>query len=393
MIGPGSAIRIRIALVHGAVFLLLGGCLLGVVNLLSGAGTRGEAEEIVARIEGPDVVRVEQISGDVSRAASEQLLIWSGGALLVMALCAVVVGWWTAGRVLRPVHEMTARARRLSERNLHERLGVSGPDDELKELGDTIDALLGRLEAAFDSQRRFIANASHELRTPLATQRAAIQVGLDDSVPEPVKQVLLDTNRRSERLIDGLLVLARSERGLEEREAVPLREVVEEECEAYGVEVSGTAGPGAVGSGAVGSGVVALEAVGSGAEGAGAGGGGVVMGSRVLIAQLTRNLVANAVAYNLPDGTGWVRVTVDGGVLTVANTGPVVPDADIPGLFEPFRRGEGRDRMGPGAGLGLSIVRSITAAHGGTVSAVGREGGGLVVTVRLPAGDQAPQRP
>ncbi|RSS99901.1 HAMP domain-containing protein, partial [Streptomyces sp. WAC05374] len=151
MIGPGSAIRIRIALVHGAVFLLLGGCLLGVVNLLSGAGTRGEAEEIVARIEGPDVVRVEQVSGDVSRAASEQLLIWSGGALLVMALCAVVVGWWTAGRVLRPVHEMTARARRLSERNLHERLGVSGPDDELKELGDTIDALLGRLEAAFDS--------------------------------------------------------------------------------------------------------------------------------------------------------------------------------------------------------------------------------------------------
>ncbi|MFC8914205.1 sensor histidine kinase [Streptomyces sp. NPDC057116] len=391
MIGPGSAIRIRIALVHGAVFLLLGGCLLGVVNLLSGAGTRGEAEEIVARIEGPDVVRVEQISGDVSRAASEQLLIWSGGALLVMALCAVVVGWWTAGRVLRPVHEMTARARRLSERNLHERLGVSGPDDELKELGDTIDALLGRLEAAFDSQRRFIANASHELRTPLATQRAAIQVGLDDSVPEPVKQVLLDTNRRSERLIDGLLVLARSERGLEEREAVPLREVVEEECEAYGVEVSGTAGPGAVGSGVVGPGVVALEAVGSGAEGAG--GGGVVMGSRVLIAQLTRNLVANAVAYNLPDGTGWVRVTVDGGVLTVANTGPVVPDADIPGLFEPFRRGEGRDRMGPGAGLGLSIVRSITAAHGGTVSAVGREGGGLVVTVRLPVGDQAPQRP
>ncbi|TDF56732.1 HAMP domain-containing protein, partial [Streptomyces sp. WAC05374] len=272
MIGPGSAIRIRIALVHGAVFLLLGGCLLGVVNLLSGAGTRGEAEEIVARIEGPDVVRVEQVSGDVSRAASEQLLIWSGGALLVMALCAVVVGWWTAGRVLRPVHEMTARARRLSERNLHERLGVSGPDDELKELGDTIDALLGRLEAAFDSQRRFIANASHELRTPLATQRAAIQVGLDDSVPEPVKQVLLDTNRRSERLIDGLLVLARSERGLEEREAVRLREVVEEECEAYGVEVSGAvaagaAVSGAVAAGAVGSGVVA---VGAGAVASGA---------------------------------------------------------------------------------------------------------------------------
>ncbi|MEV3989802.1 ATP-binding protein [Streptomyces sp. NPDC049837] len=360
-IGSGSTIRTRIALVYGAVFLVLGGCLLGVVNLLSGAGTRGEAEAIAARVEGPDVIRVEQVTGDISRAASEQLLIWSGGALLVMALCAVVVGWWTAGRVLRPVHEMTARARRLSERNLHERLGVRGPDDELKELGDTIDALLGRLEAAFDSQRRFIANASHELRTPLATQRTAIQVGLDDSVPASVKQVLLDSNRRSERLIDGLLVLARSERGLEEREAVRLGDVVAEECDAYGVEVSGT--------------------------------GGVVRGSRVLLAQLTRNLVANAVAYNLPDGAGWVRVTVDGGVLTVANTGPVVAEADIPGLFEPFRRGEGRDRMGPGAGLGLSIVRSIAAAHGGTVSAVARDGGGLVVTVRLPVDDQAPVRP
>ncbi|MEU0717017.1 HAMP domain-containing sensor histidine kinase [Streptomyces lavendulocolor] len=351
MIGPGSRIRTRIALVYGAVFVVLGGCLLGLVNLLSRAGTRGEAEAIAARADGGDAFRVDQVTGEVSRAASEQLLVWSGGALLVMALCAVVVGWWTAGRLLRPVHEMTARARRLSERNLRDRLAPGGPDDELKELGDTIDALLARLEAAFDSQRRFIANASHELRTPLATQRAAIQVGLDDSVPDQVRQVLLDTNRRSERLIDGLLVLARSERGLAEREDVPLGEVVAEECRAHGVPVP-------------------------------VGGGPPVPGSRVLLAQLARNLVANAVAYNVPGG--WVRVTVDGGVLTVTNTGPVVADADVPGLFEPFRRGEGRDRMGPGAGLGLSIVRSIAAAHGGTATAAARDGGGLVVTVRLP---------
>ncbi|MFF8291516.1 ATP-binding protein [Streptomyces sp. NPDC016309] len=365
MIGPGSRIRTRIALVYGGVFLVLGGCLLLVVNLLSRAGTRGEAEAIAERAGAGDWVgdwagaeagatgpfRVDELTGEVSRAASEQLLIWSGGALLVMALCAVVVGWWTAGRVLRPVHEMTARARRLSERNLRERLAPGGPDDELKELGDTIDALLARLEAAFDSQRRFIANASHELRTPLATQRAAIQVGLDDSVPAPVRQVLLDTNRRSERLIDGLLLLARGERGLAEREPVPLGEVVAEECARYGVEeVSGA--------------------------------GGVVPGNRVLLGQLVRNLVANAVAYNVPGG--WVRVTVDGGVLTVANTGPVIAEADVPGLFEPFRRGEGRDRMGPGAGLGLSIVRSVATAHGGTVTAGCRDGGGLVVTVRLP---------
>ncbi|MCX4981958.1 HAMP domain-containing sensor histidine kinase [Streptomyces sp. NBC_00572] len=352
-LGSGSTIRTRIALVYGGAFLVLGTVLLLVVNLLVLAGTDEKTDAIVARANGAAsgvaVVEAYELGDDISRAAGEQMLMWSGLALLVMACCAVVVGWWTAGRVLRPVHEMTARARRLSERNLHDRIAVSGPDDELKELGDTIDALLGRLETAFDSQRRFIANASHELRTPLATQRVAIQVGLDDDCD--VRQVLLDANRRSERLIDGLLLLARSERGLAEREDVPLGEVVEEEhAGAY---------------------VVAD--------------GGVVRGSRVLLGQLVRNLVANAVAYNVPGGT--VDVRAEAGVLTVTNTGPVVPPDEVAGLFEPFRRGEGRDRMGPGAGLGLSIVRSITAAHGGSVRAVARgaeEGGGLVVAVTLP---------
>ncbi|MFD7226739.1 sensor histidine kinase [Streptomyces sp. NPDC059881] len=361
-LGPGSTIRTRIALVFGGVFLVLGACLLGIVNLLSRAGTRGEAAAIALRettLMEPGTVH--QLTETVSDAASEQVLIWSAFALLGTAVCAVVVGWWTAGRVLRPVHEMTAKARRLSEHTLDRRIAVRGPDDELKELGDTIDALLARLEKAFDSQRRFIANASHELRTPLATQRAAIQVGLDDS---GVKQVLLDTNRRSERLIDGLL-LARSERGLEERDDVDLGEVVEEECERYGVlaEVSR---------------------------------GVVVRGNRLLLGQLVRNLVANAVTYNVPDGVVEVSVDVSagGGLLTVTNTGPVVAASDVPGLFEPFRRGEGRDRMGPGAGLGLSIVRSIAVAHGGTVEAEPRSvteaetgpgpEGGLVVRVLLP---------
>ncbi|WP_329118644.1 sensor histidine kinase [Streptomyces sp. NBC_01353] len=389
LLGAGSTIRTRIALVYGGVFVVLGGCLLGVVNLLSRAGTQGEAEAIAARVRvvAPfETVTAYRLSDDVSRAAGEQWLMWSCLALVVMAFGAVVVGWWTAGRVLRPVHEMTARARRLSERNLHVgvppdgvwgRIAAGGPDDELKELGDTIDALLGRLEAAFDSQRRFIANASHELRTPLATQRTAIQVGLDDS--SEVKQVLLDSNRRSERLIEGLLLLARSERGLEAREDVRLGEVVEEECETYGVDVVvGTVGAAAVGASAGGaSGGVAGDGVASA--------GGVVRGNRVLLGQLVRNLVANAVAYNVPGGL--VEVSVQGGVLTVVNTGPVVAADEVPGLFEPFRRGQGRDRMGPGAGLGLSIVRSIAAAHGGTVGAVARgveQGGGLVVTVTLP---------
>ncbi|WP_395361449.1 ATP-binding protein [Streptomyces sp. YH02] len=339
---------------YGGVFLVLGTVLLLVVNLLVLAGTDDETDAIVARADnaanGVAVVEASELGNDISRAAGEQMLMWSSLALLVMACCAVVVGWWTAGRVLRPVHEMTARAGRLSERNLHDRIAVTGPDDELKELGDTIDALLGRLETAFDSQRRFIANASHELRTPLATQRAAIQVGLDDDCD--VRQVLLDANRRSERLIDGLLLLARSERGLAEREDVRLGELAEEEwADAY---------------------VVAD--------------GGVVRGSRVLLGQLVRNLVANAVAYNVPEG-GTVAVRAEGGVLTVTNTGPVVPPDEVAGLFEPFRRGEGRDRMGPGAGLGLSIVRSIAEAHGGRVRALPRgagEGGGLVVTVTLP---------
>ncbi|MFH8729676.1 sensor histidine kinase [Streptomyces termitum] len=353
-LGAGSAIRTRIALVYGGAFLGLGALLLIVVNVLVRAGTDEGAEAIVARAADGSAVEAYRLGDDISRVANEQMLIWSSLSLLAVACCAVAVGWWTAGRVLRPVHEMTARARRLSERNLHERLAVRGPDDELKELGDTIDALLGRLEAAFDSQRRFIANASHELRTPLATQRAALQVGLDEDCE--VRRVLLDTNRHSERLLDGLLLLARGERGLAEREDVPLAEAVAQEY--------------------------ADVAVG---DGRGEGGGGVVRGSRVLLRQLVRNLVANAVAYNVPGGR--VEVRVDGGVLTVVNTGPVVPPDEVEGLFEPFRRGGGRDRTGPGVGLGLSIVRSIAAAHGGTATAVARsagEGGGLVVTVTLP---------
>ncbi|MFI6058677.1 sensor histidine kinase [Streptomyces sp. NPDC051286] len=372
-----ATIRTRIALVYGGVFLVLGTALLTTVNLASRAGTDSQARAIAATaaviqpgyaVNGPLVTRrslgpptVYDLTDHVSDAAGHQLLIWSAAALLVMTACAVGVGWWTAGRVLRPVHAMTAKARRLSEHTLHERIASNGPDDELKQLGDTLDALLARLQTAFDSQRRFIANASHELRTPLATQRAAIQIGLDDPTPEDlvrIRETLLDNNRRSERLIEGLLVLARSERGLAagERDAVDLAQVVAEEAARYpGVRVS--------------------------AQSCG------IRGNRLLLAQLVANLLANAVTYNVPDGTVEVSVAgggADGPVLEVCNTGPVVAEADIPGLFEPFRRGEGRDRMGPGSGLGLSIVRSIAVAHGGTVTAVPRPGGGLAVTVRLP---------
>lgn len=381
-LGPGSTIRTRIALVYGAVFLVLGGVLLAVVNLLSRAGTEDQADSIARQavikphpsppgagarpVTHGDLTtfRAYQITDNVSDAASEEMLFWSLAALMLTALCAVAVGWWIAGRVLRPVHAMTAKARKLSERTLHERIAASGPDDELKELGDTLDALLARLEKAFDSQRRFIANASHELRTPLATQRTAIQVGLDAELSaddlQATKRVLLDTNRRSERLIEGLLMLARSERGVEEHDDVDLGELTREESVRHQVRAEAEYGV-------------------------------VVRGNRLLLTQLVGNLVANAVAYNVPGGSVSVRVAADTAgwaTLTVENTGPEVALEDIPALFEPFRRGEGRDRMGLGAGLGLSIVRSIAETHGGEVTArPGPGGGGLTVTVSLPVVD------
>ncbi|WKK20889.1 ATP-binding protein [Streptomyces olivoreticuli] len=380
--GPALTARTRIAAAYGAVFLVLGTLLLVTVNVLSRAGTREQAT-VIARTAMPvEALRpgepigahhgteftglasstISQVTGDVSAAASQQLVLWSALALLLTALLAVGVGWWTAGRVLRPVHSMTATARRISERNLHERIGQRGPDDELKELADTIDALLGRLEGAFDSQRRFVSNASHELRTPLATQRAAIQVGLDgDLSPEELartKALLLETNRRSEHLIDGLLVLARSERGLERRDPLDLADVVAEETAAVADRAEREG--------------VRVEAHSSPAP---------LTGNRVLLAQLTGNLLRNAVGYNHPGGS--VEVDVRPGRLTVTNTGPEVAAEDVDGLFEPFRRGAGRERLGGGTGLGLSIVRSIARAHDGTVEAVPRPGGGLRVTVRF----------
>ncbi|MER5819631.1 MULTISPECIES: HAMP domain-containing sensor histidine kinase [Streptomyces] len=394
---PHSTIRTRIALVYGGVFLVLGTALLATVNLASRAGTETEARAIASSVvvvppgytvDGPFVARgatgsptAYELTDHVTDAAGKQLMNWSFAALLVMTAGAVGVGWWIAGRVLRPVHAMTAKARRLSERTLHQRIASSGPDDELKELGETLDALLGRLERAFDSQRRFIANASHELRTPLATQRAAIQIGLDDPSPEDLartRQTLLDTNRRSERLIEGLLVLARSERGLaaDEREPVRLDQVVQEETARYPAIRGADTGPEAAARGGPDGGEApAVKVVAAACS---------VRGNRLLLAQLVANLLANAITYNVPGGS--VEAVLSGeGVLLVRNTGPVVSEADIAGFFEPFRRGEGRDRMGPGSGLGLSIVRSIAVAHGGTVTArPGPRGGGLAVTVRLP---------
>jgi signal transduction histidine kinase len=308
-----------------------------------------------------------QLGGSISDRLVRQMLQYSALALGVLILLAFALGWWLAGRALRPVHEMAAAARRLSSANLHQRIPLHQPKDELRDLGESFNALLDRLGAAFASQQRFVANAAHELRTPLAIQRATIQIGLSEHPIDPaeldsVREELLTANRRHEQLIDGLLLLARGERGLDRLDPVDLAEVAHDvlpplraEAGERSVELN-----------------LSTEAV-------------VVDGDAVLLGQLLANLVQNAIRYNHPDGRVDVRVARSS--ITVTNTGPIVPADAIDDLFEPFRRLH-PDRTGSasGAGLGLSIVRSIATAHGGTVTArPNSTGGGLTVRVGLPA--------
>ncbi|MFE7108542.1 sensor histidine kinase [Streptomyces sp. NPDC057575] len=305
--------------------------------------------------------RVTTAAGD---AALSQLLTVSGVSLAVYSALSVALAWWMAGRVLRPVGVITARARRLSGSNLHERLALKAPPGELKELADTFDGMLDRIEELVAARQRFAANAAHELRTPLAVQRAAAEIGLaDDPSPEKVAWIrdkLIDTAADSEQLIEGLLLLAVCDEGLRRRERVELDAIAATVTEALEPEAKNR------------SITVEAEARPLPAE-----------GDPVLLDHLVHNLVANALRHNHPGGT--VRVRVGPGGLEVANTGPVVDPATVPLLFEPFRRAQARRHApGEGAGLGLSIVASIARAHGGEASATANPGGGLTVRVVLP---------
>jgi signal transduction histidine kinase len=308
-----------------------------------------------------------QLGGTISSTLLHQMLLYSAIALAVLILLAFGLGWWLAGRALRPVHEMAAAARRLSSANLHQRIPLHQPKDELRDLGESFNALLDRLSAAFASQQRFVANAAHELRTPLAIQRATIQIGLGEYPIDPdelvsVREELLAANRRHEQLIDGLLMLARGERGLDRLNPIDLAELARDvlgplraEARERAVQVD-----------------LATEPV-------------VVDGDPVLLGQLLTNLVQNAIRHNRAGGRVEVRVALSS--VTVTNTGPVIPADAIDDLFEPFRRlPPDRTCSASGAGLGLSIVRSIATAHGGTVTARPNvNGGGLTVRVGLPA--------
>jgi signal transduction histidine kinase len=301
----------------------------------------------------------------------DTLLTRSGLALAIMAIASIGLGWLMAGRALRPVRTMSSRARGISERNLHERLALEGPDDDLKELGDTFDGLLGRLEAAFESERRFVANASHELRTPITLERALVEVALSD--PNPSVESLHETCRRvltaseqQERLIEALLTLARSQRGLESRAPVDLREVTAEVVRAVpsnGIEISTELGDAST------------------------------TGDPAMVERLVANLIQNAVRYNEPDGwvIAWTGVRDGEPTLEVINAGPVVRPEQVDELVKPFSRLDGPSSVAArnldarrGLGLGLSIVQAIVDAHGACLTTDPRAEGGLKIAVRFP---------
>jgi signal transduction histidine kinase len=303
------------------------------------------------------------------------------GVLALTALGSLGLGWVVAGRVLRPLQRITATAKRLSERTLHQRIALDGPDDELKELADTFDRLLGRLDAAFDAQRRFAANASHELRTPLAISRTEVDVALaDPATPNAELRAMAervrDATGRSERLIEGLLTLAHSEQEPRVWEPVDLADTAALALEHTRRQDQDQAGQDG-----------GLRLV-TGLRPA------PVAGDPALLERMVANLVENAVRHNQPPG--WLEVatgTSDGrAFVQVANGGREIPPDQAESLFEPFRRLHGRVASASpvrGAGLGLSIVRSVARAHGGDAHAIALAGGGLQVTVRLPVRAQA----
>jgi len=298
---------------------------------------------------------------------------------LVIALAAIL-GWIFSGRALRPVHRITTAARAASEHNLSARVAPTGPRDELRELAETFDDMLSRLQAAFEGQQRFIANASHELRTPLAVMRATVDVvlGNPDSTPGDLRSMAADIRAavdHAEHLIGALLILARNEHGLTVREEVDLATVAEDVLDTAGLgdrRVHATLEP------------------------------AVISGDPVLTERLIANLVDNAVRYNAAAGDIWIntRTMAGSGQLTVANTGPVISPADAGRIFQPFQRLSDRTSH-DGFGLGLTIVASIAAIHGGTATARPRDDGGPSVTVTIPSaaapaqgtGIQATERP
>jgi len=378
---PRRTARLRLTVLYGtATFLACGTPVLAftyvLYGLLDGLLDRHTTQTVLRlpkRGKVVPVAAVQQAEAAIHVAGlgqvgldRQQLPIVSGITLVVIAVAAAAIGWIIAGRVLRPLRTITDAARRISASSLHERLALPGPDDELKELGDTLDGLFARLEASFDAQRRFAANASHELRTPLTRERALLEVTLADpaattSTWQAVSRDLLAFNAEQERLIEALLTLASSEAGPGEHEFADLAAITSEALAVPRPEISR----------------LCLH-VHADLQPA------TLDGDPLLVQQLVTNLVDNAVQYNIPGGD--IQITTGtspaGVVLSVTNSGQVIPPAEVDRLFQPFQQlGPRRARRDGGHGLGLSIVRAIATAHGATITARPRPGGGLAIDV------------
>ncbi|TDC49365.1 HAMP domain-containing histidine kinase [Actinomadura sp. KC345] len=381
------SLRARLTLTYGVLFFTAGVLLLGVTYVLFNQQLSRSNTKVLATHTGPgpaprnDTSQViaesrrlfEEERGELRDAALTSLVTQGSIALLVVGGAAAGFGWLIAGRVLTPLHRVTDTARRIAgspaaDRGLHERIALRGPHDEVKELADTFDTMVERLDRSFDGQRRFVANASHELRTPLTLGRALVEVAMHrESASPDVRQLgetLLQINTRHERLITGLLLLARSENEITVRAPVDLADVVTHVASQTALEAKDAG--------------IAVET--DTAE-------AMTTGDALLLERAVQNLLENGVRHNTESGR--VRIssrTRDGhAILEVSNSGPAVPPYEIPALFEPFRRLDA-DRIvtAKGAGLGLSIVQSIVRAHDGTITAVPNPSGGLHVTVTLP---------
>jgi signal transduction histidine kinase len=376
---PPRTARLRLTALYGGLFLVCGSIVLAVTYVLVEQAIdppdfcgRLKRLAIAPAVDACSQRRSTQLvtvlAKEIAGSDLRQVLIQAPAALAIVTALALVLGWLVAGRVLRPLATITIAARRISASNLHQRLALSGPDDELKALGDTLDDLFARLEASFEAQRHFVASASHELRTPLTRERTMLQVALDDpgTTAETWRNTALDvlaSNAEQESLIEALLALAIGEGGLDRHEPVDLAAVTGEVLLAHRPEASRRG--------------LRVEAVIQAAT---------LDGDPLLTERLAANLVDNAVRHNVPGGFVTVTTGTRAGraTLTVANSGPVIPP-EVGGLFQPFQRLHPRGIHDDGGhGLGLSIVRAIASAHGAAITASARPGGGLAVDVTFP---------
>jgi signal transduction histidine kinase len=374
---PRRSIRLRLAALLTALFVLLGGTLLALSYALVRSNLTVDHGQLAGDV-GPAALHeglppqerrrlLERFEVAQERFADEALRDLTLQYLAVMGAMAVLsgaLGWFVSGRVLRPMSEITATARRVSRESLHERIALEGPDDELKQLADTFDSMLARLEAGFDRQAAFVRNASHELRTPLSVIRAEADVTLTDEPDDPealrrALAVVRAAGRRSERLIEALLTLTRADRGDQPRTELDLSQLVRQLAGETDLED------------------LRLELDLRPAR---------LLGDRALLRTMAANLIDNAVRHNADDG--WIEIRTesagDEARLEISNSGAVITPEEAASLTEPFRR-LGTARTGDGLGLGLSIAASVAHAHGGQLAIDPLDQGGLRVSIRLPA--------